>query len=71
MKKFENVDYHYVYTVNFDTKTVMEYQVKDYDTDPENCYTHFPYAECGFEDPFALVNDSEWTCVAFDGSILE
>ena len=48
MKKFEDVDYHYVYTVNFDTKTVMEYQVKDYDTDPENCYTHFPYMECGF-----------------------
>ena len=71
MKKFEDVDYHYVYTVNFDTKTVMEYQVKDYDVDPENCYTHFPYAECGFEEPFSLVNDSEWTCVAFDGSILE
>ena len=33
MKKFEDVDYHYVYTVNFDTKTVMEYQVKDYDVD--------------------------------------
>ena len=71
MKKFKDVDYHYVYTVNFDTKTVMEYQVKDYDTDLEDCYTHFPYAECGFEDPFSLVNDSEWTCIAFDGSILE
>ena len=71
MKKFKVIDYHYVYKIDFDTKTVREYQVKDYDVDPEGCYTYFPYGECGFEDPFSLMNDLQWTCIAFDGSVLK
>lgn len=70
MKKFKAIDYHYSYTVDFNTKTVTEYQVNDYDVDPESAYDHFPYAECGFEDPYALMAAEDWTCVAFDGSVL-
>lgn len=68
MKKFKDIDYHYIYTVDFDKKYIKEYQVKDYDVDPEDSYTYFPYKECGFEDPFALINSAEWIIDDFKGN---
>lgn len=65
MKK---INYHYSYTVDFDKKYIKEYQVKDNEKDPEGAYTYFPYIECGFEDPFALINSTEWIIDDFKGS---
>ena len=64
MKK---INYHYSYTVDFDKKYIKEYQVKDNDKDPEGAYTYLPYIECGFEDPFALINSTEWIIDDFRG----
>lgn len=64
MKK---INYHYSYAVDFDKKYIKEYQVKDNEKDPEGAYTYFPYIECGFEDPFALINDTEWIIDDFNG----
>ena len=30
-------------------------------------YTYFPYIVCGFEDPFALINSTEWIIDDFKG----
>ena len=69
MKK---INYHYSYAVDFDKKYIKEYQVKDNEKDPEGAYTYFPYIECGFEDPFALINSTEWISDDFkDGRIKE
>ena len=69
MKK---INYHYSYAVDFDKKYIKEYQVKDNEKDPEGAYTYFPYIECGFEDPFALINSTEWIIDVFkDGRIKE
>lgn len=65
MKK---VNYHYSYTVDFDKKYIKEYQVKDNGKDPEGAYTYFPYMECGFDDPFALINSTEWIIDDFEGN---
>lgn len=64
MKK---INYHYSYTVDFDKKYIKEYQVKDNEKDPEGAYIYFPYIECGFEDPFALINSTEWIIDDFKG----
>ena len=65
MKK---INYHYSYTIDFDKKYIKEYQVKDNDKDPEGAYTYFPYVECGFEDPFALIHSTEWIIDDFEGN---
>ena len=64
MKK---INYHYSYAVDFDKKYIKEYQVKDNEKDPEGVYTYFPYIECGFEDPFVLINSTEWIIDDFNG----
>lgn len=60
----------YVYSVNFDKKIVQEYCVSEKATIPKEFYQNFPYEECGFEDPYALLYSPDWTCYAEDGTII-
>ena len=69
-KALKPINYHYAYKVNHEDKTVKEYKVYDYEKEPEDLSLDFPYAECGYEDPYGLICSSEWSCYSYDCKLI-
>jgi hypothetical protein len=65
----------YFYAVNTNTKTCVEFYCSKEDFysyvnafEIAKYYDHFPYAECGYEDPYNFIH--EWTVYNSDTKLI-